>query len=280
MLPADPITLCTFIEFLTLDFAVPKTIKNILSSVKFFHSQTGLSLASFSHPIYSQALRALDLTLPHVPRQATPLSVPQLFLLVSSMVKMGPAGVVLKALCLFIVGTWFRLSSILPSSASNFDKTRQITRSDFHLDKEFLYVHLKWAKNLQRRNELIYTPLKPASSGALCPLVALGKMLEICPTTSHEQPLFVLPQSQTTPLSMYVARTWLRTAVRLSKLQDLNITFHSFRRTGCSLAHQAGAPPAALQAHGVWRSNAVNSYFSLEKHRLNVAGFLASALYV
>ena len=60
-------------------------------------------------------------------------------------------------------------------------------------------------------------------------------------------------------------------------LQDLNMTsskfsFHSFRRSGATLAYNLGIGLEEIKRHGTWKSNAVQSYIVADPQRATATG--------
>ena len=80
--PADVHTLLLFIEFLTLSFTSPKSVSNVMASVKLHHERLGVSLQHFGHLKLRLAFRSLGRTMrthtvqaaPFPPRLLAPLA--------------------------------------------------------------------------------------------------------------------------------------------------------------------------------------------------------------
>ena len=80
------------------------------------------------------------------------------------------------------------------------------------------------------------------------------------PTGKH-LPLFqILIKDHWLPLSGFKARSFLKLAVTSIGLDPKRYTFHSFRRSGASLAFNHDIDLARIKQHGSWKSDAIWTY--------------------
>ena len=106
--------------------------------------------------------------------------------------------------------------------------------------------------------------LKIPSLGAspLCPVAALRTLLKSSPKGKN-LPLFQIQCfGKWVPLTDTRLRKQLSNSIRFLKLQDKNITFHSFRRSGATWAFNSNIPMHHIQSHGTWTSEAVWAYIT------------------
>ena len=73
--PADVKTLLCFAEFLPRAYKAPKSVLNVLSSVKALHLEAGFDARPFKDQALARWKRALSLTIREAPTQAPPLTI-------------------------------------------------------------------------------------------------------------------------------------------------------------------------------------------------------------
>ena len=93
-----------------------------------------------------------------------------------------------------------------------------------------------------------------------CAVSAFKKYLGSIPTDKN-LPLFqIFIKHQWQPLTAFKALSFLRLAVTSIGLDPKVYTFHSFRRSGASLAFNHDVDLNKIKQHGNWKSNAICSY--------------------
>ena len=169
-------------------------------------------------------------------------------------------GFVYKAV--FLVGFFgfLRLSNIAPHSLTSFDASRHLAAGDIVFTKTHVKVIIKWSKTNQNRDKIHVLSLPRIRGSNICPFRALKRIFKSY-HPEHDQPLF---QIQTT-------KGWsILTDTRIRKtLSTLNVkmgyhkhyfTFHTFRRSGATLAFNSQVPIQKIQRHGAWASECVWRY--------------------
>ena len=149
------------------------------------------------------------------------------------------------------------MSNIAPHSTTKFDPCRHILRQDVIFADPGIYLILKWTKTIQERSAHHIVQLPLLKNKWLCPVTAELLLSRPLP---HNAPLFALlspPHSQ-------IIDTPIRYELRFI-LRDLNYPlaghgFHSFRRSGATLAYDNSIPLQNIMAHGLWRSSSVWYY--------------------
>ena len=264
-IPAAPSTLILFMEFLLRSYRNPKSATNALASIRFLHQVRGASIASFHDFSLSQTLRALPRTVRHVPAPALPCHPSVLSALCSTAATDGPRGIVFRALCTLAFSTLARLSSLVPDKLP-FDSSRYPVIADLAPAREGFQLRIKFSKTAQLPSQAFVVPVLPQRNQVTCPVRALLALWRLHPSPSPATPLFLWPGdgaldlSQASPLTAARARHWLRQTLVQAGFAPDTLTFHSFRRGGCTAAALQGACIDDLKALGDWHSDAVLAY--------------------
>ena len=164
---------------------------------------------------------------------------------------------VFKTVFLLAFFGFLRLSNIIPHSLSTFDPSKHLTAGDLIFTKK---VVIKWSKTIQTRDRVHLLSLPRILGSNLCPYKACRSALKLYSPANHD-PLFQFP----------VADKWqVLTDTRIRKcLSKINLrmgltcnyyTFHSFRRSGATLAYNSHVPLQTIKAHGSWSSDCVWTY--------------------
>ena len=278
-LPASALYLSLFAEFLARSFSAPKSISNAVASLKHLHSTLRLPVCQFDDYRLSLMFRALPLTLRHSPRPAPACTWEQLRRLLQVCNSMGAQGAILGALCLTGFFALTRLSSLVPPNLP-FDPSRYPTLADLKPAAGGFLLRVKFAKNAQRSGDWFAVPILPSTDPSCCPVRALRALKHLRPSPpAPDSPLFLWPAGPGLwrPMTAPLARRWLSWALNRAHLEQAALTFHSFRRGGCTLAAERGASFRQLQALGNWRSDAVRGYFSPLPERFRAAAVISGS---
>ena len=118
------------------------------------------------------------------------------------------------------------------------------------------------AQTLPAKNTVRILKIPALGSSPLCPVSALRTLLAITPS-GENKPLFqVKYKRHWVPLSDSRLRKNLAIILKALQLQNSNITFHSFRRSGATLAFNSSVPLQDIQSQGTWSSNCVWRYIT------------------
>ena len=282
--PADVRTLLLFLEFLTLSFASPKSVANVMASVKFHHERLGFDLQRFEHIRLRLALRSLGRTMRTPPSQAAPFPPQLLAPLVSFADRLGPWALAFRALVVLAFFTFARLSSLVPPAAGAFDISRWPTVGDVARVGEGALLRLKYSKTRQGADGGFQVPLRVACR-LPCPVAVVTSLLDRAARLRlpFSAPLFAREggggggAQALVSLTQPQARALLARGLGLLGLPPTAFSFHSFRRGGCSFAFAQGAVESDLAQHGDWRSAAIREYYPPLLARARVADALARA---
>lgn len=226
------------------------------------HKQLDLSCtAAQSYPV-SLMLKAIDKSMRHTPAIKLPVSLPVLQLLCDLCSSMGLWGVVLKCAILLSFYGFLRQSNLAPLQPNQFDHTRHTTRGDVQQSPTGLVIALKWTKTLQSAMVPVHIPLPSLPGSTLCPLRAFNSMLQGVPSPHPWAPLLLLPNTSggLTVITIHHLTSGFNSLITRLNLPPHKYTFHSLRRGGATLAHQAGVPLPLIKSHGTWTSDAVFTY--------------------
>ena len=118
---------------------------------------------------------------------------------------------------------------------------------------------MKWAKNLQAPERIHVVKLPCVEDPLMCPTQTLRLLLQKH-VLKPSDPLLVLDDF--TLLMQCLLRCRLATFVRTMGLPIQGHGFHSFHRSGATLAYDSNVSLSSIKMHGVWNSDAIWSYIS------------------
>ena len=143
--------------------------------------------------------------------------------------------------CAFLLGFYglLRISNVAPTSHSKFDSSRQLLRRDVIFAYPCSHIRLKWAKNLQNPERVHVVKLPEVQDHLLCPTNPLKALLS-SKVLPEDNPLLVCDDF--TLLTQSNIRRRLATFVRTLGLPVLGYGFHTFCRSGATIAFEANTP--------------------------------------
>ena len=166
------------------------------------------------------------------------------------------------ALYLLAFYSFLRLSNIVPHAFTGFDISRHLGRGDVILGDSSAVLILKWSKTNQLRNKVHYVTIPVIPQSLLCPVLALKNMLAAIPGSKND-PLFTIPRRGCwLPLTDSIVRKHLYRVIKALGWEHHKYTFHTFRRSGASWAHNHNVPIPAIKDQGTWSSDCVYRYIS------------------
>ena len=267
-------TLCVYTEYLAQKFSSPTSVKNYLSAVKLLHNLLGLQAPSLDSFQYRMMLRALPLTMRHVPTQRQPITPTLLGQICRVCDYLSVPGLVLKVAFLLSFFGFLRQSNLAPPSTRRFDRSRHTTRSDITVQPPGLLVHLKWTKTLQHGRHPSVIPIPALPGSPLDPVAAFIQMISAVPGAKASDPLLSLPHGRW--LTIRHLQQGLRAILEALGQPAASFSLHSLRRGGATASFQSGASTTDIQRHGTWQSNAFESYVTPDPADSRIAQILAS----
>ena len=116
------------------------------------------------------------------------------------------------------------------------------------------------AKTMQTSGQVQVVQLPQLNDPMLCPVTVFKNYLASVPI-DKTLPLFQISvKQQWLPLTAFKARSFLKLAVTSIGLDPKIYTFHSFRRSGASLAFNHDVDLNKIKQHGNWKSDAIWTY--------------------
>ncbi len=113
---------------------------------------------------------------------------------------------------------------------------------------------------MQNTNQIKTVPLAYIPSSPLCPEAAFKKLVVTYPV-HHNCPMFsYMRGGHLVIVTKHQVRQHLATVMARIGLNPHHYTFHTFRRSGATLAFNLNVPLQDIQSHGTWLSDAVWTY--------------------
>ena len=275
--PASDSTLCMFAEFLLRSYKAPKSVLNVLSSIKFYHSLKNFDISGFNTFKFLLTKQAISKSVRHSSNSATPMTKKILKDICRIALSRGDQGLAFASLCVVAFFALARLSSLVPEDIKCIDISKVVALADVRPHQLGLQVRIRWSKTDQCSQRGIVVPiLASKTDGGLCPVVILSSLIiKLSHCEPLHTPLFTWCKKNNNnalqTFSMASARSWLTDILRVLGLSQKGFTFHSFRRGGCHEAYRGGATVADLKFMGNWKSDAINLYLPAKRARLRAA---------
>ena len=258
-LEPDTETVCLYIQFLARTFASPQSIKNYISAVNLYHHMALKAPPARTFAV-SIMLRAINMTLRHIPTKKLPITSELLQNICDICDKQSPYGITLKAAFLLLFFSFLRQSNLGPKSSKKFDHTRHLAVADLFFSPPGYVLFVKWTKTIQH-GRYVLLPV-PQLSHRHCPVKAIKKMLNQKPKNFTKQsPLFTMPNSNVPMTTCYLTEAF-KIIMQALGAPPTAYSLHSFRRGGASEAYQAGVDYAQIKSHGIWQSDSFWGYIS------------------
>ena len=251
-------TVLLFLEFLASNSLSHRVILNYVSALKFAFTSYGWNSDIFSHPLVVRLLRGTALSV-HTPPSPNGLFSFYQIRDISSLCDLFESSLTCR--CAFLLGFYglLRISNVAPTSHSKFDSSRQLLRRDVTFAYPGSHIRIKWAKNLQNPERVHVVKLPEVQDHLLCPTKTLKALLSSM-LLPEDNPLLVC--NDFTLLTQSNIRRRLAMFVRTLGLLVLGYGFHTFHRSGATIAFEANTPLTSVKMHGMWSSDATWSYIS------------------
>ena len=258
------VTILAYFEFLVKNNVSVNMVANHVSAIKAKFIMFDLDYSILEHPKVRYFVRSLKINGPLVVVKRN-MSLQVLNNLVKEC-NFIFAGRVFKAIFLMAFFGFLRISNLAPHAVGAFDPSRHLTPQDISFEPDCIKVVIKWSKTLQTQDRTHVLTLPRLCGSPLCPVRALRKAMAMY-TPSGNQPLF----------QIYRAGKWqviIDSRIRkvLSKLNvklgfhPHNFSFHTFRRSGASLAYNSHIPIKKIKHHGSWTSDCVWKYIQADQN--------------
>ena len=249
--------LLAFLEFLYQNLLSPKVIRNYLSSLSSLCSLFRIS-SDCNHPALARFLRSISINSHFRPTPRGVFDVPTLYH-ISKACDLLSDPVLFRAIFLTAFYGFLRMSNLAPHSIKTFDQSKHFLRQDLFFDSPGAHLLLKWTKTLQDHRAHHIIQLPAIDNYFLCPVRALRALLTSRPLPPSS-PLFANISPPFNPVIDTHVREALKTVLNSLAIPLSGHGFHTFRRSGATLAFDNNVSLQNIMAHGLWRSSAVWSY--------------------
>ena len=273
--------LLQYVAFLARTLQVP-TIRSYLNIVGLLHKEFGLANPLLDNWPLKSLLTGIKRIKGQPPNQKLPITPNLLHLIHSKLNPLSSFDASFWATCLVAFFGLFRKSHLLPSSAKQFNPTKQFTKADFKFLSWGILLTIRWSKTIQFREREVQIPLPRIPGSPLCPVTAVTRAFQFTAQASDDsQALNWLDQSKL-ELRVLTYRAFmgkLRESLQSDGVQPEAYAGHSFRGGGASFAYQSGVPIELIKVLGDWRSNAVLLYLTIPLNiRLQSANLLCKSV--
>ena len=260
----DCSVILSFLELLTKHNTSTHMVANYVAAIKAKFMVFGLQYWVLDDPRVKYFLRSLKVNRPLCVPRRNIMDIPTLrkLILLCDDIPMGP---VFKALFLTAFFGFLRLSNLTPHSAATFDPSRHITPGDVFFTKKFVKILIKWSKTIQTRDKCHILSLPRLKSSILCPHRALKQLIQMY-APSENEPLFqvMTPGGWRLLIDSRVRKTLAKLNSKLGYPPGY-FTFHTFRRSGATLAYNSDIPVQKIKHHGSWTSECVWRYIQQDQ---------------
>ena len=279
MYDVDVSIILAYLEYLVENNVSLHMVSNKLSAIRASLIMYDLNYLSLDHPRVRYFVKALKINRPLavVKRNVMSLHTLKRLALLCDEIQFG---FVFKPVFLIAFFGFLRISNLAPHSVSAFDPSRNMTIADVTFHSHSMQIAIKWSKTLQYRDQVHVITLSKLNHSPLCPVKALKAAIKVYKPTSTES-LFQIPSAGVWhPLiDSRIRKVLSKLKVKLG-LAFNHYTFHSFWRSGATLAYNAHMPIQSIKHHGSWASDCVWTYIEQDNsHSAHIASSFASLVH-
>ena len=258
---SDVWLLLSFLEFLCYNRKSFSTISNTVTALKTQFQLYGLDTVFFADKRVSLFIRSLKIHRPFKVSLKPIISLNMLKDICATCDTMF-LGHIFKAVYLTAFFSFLRIFNLVCHSLSSFSHIKQLARADVIFSHPGASLLISWSKTMQTNDKIRLIKIPFLQGSPLCPVTALQVILRSVPG-SNNSPLFqIKSKGAWVPLTESRVRKHFSLVLNKLGLQESNFTFHSFRRSGATLAFNQNVSLQNIKAHGTWTSDAVWSYIS------------------
>ena len=263
VLALSPLALIAYLQFLETNKISAASMSNHLSAIKAKLALFGLPVYPFSDPRIKYFQKAMILHRPFKVTLKKIIDIHTLQLIVRAC-DFTYMGQVFKAVYTIAFFSFLRLSNLVPHCNKSFSPLYHLARADILFAPPGLQIIIKWTKTLQSRDAVKIIKIPSLGSNAICPVKAVKNLLHITPGHRND-PLFQYKTPKGWfPLTDNQVRSHFKLILRKLGLQDSNLTFHAFRRSGATHAFNSNVNIQQIQSHGTWTSDCIWRYITLD----------------
>ena len=244
-----------FVEFLAFNNLKAPSIMNYVTAIKSQYKWFHIEIHVFDHPRFKLFMKAVNISIRSPPLQKGIFDLQTLHNIITVSNSL-PFSSVFKAIYLLAFFGFLRISNLAPNSKLSFDLTKHLCRGDFICHGSSAVLLIKWSKTLQTSQSGTFITLPNLGASPLCPIKALKNMITHSPLPPNF-PMFLTSLGVVTQSQI---RSHLTKVLSLLNLDHSHFTFHTFRRSGATLAFNNNVPIQQIKRQGTWSSDAVHAY--------------------
>ena len=241
----SPFDIMVFIDFLAHNNLAFPSIANFITAIRSQAKWLNIPMHNLDHPRVHLMMKAIKNSVSKPPKFKSVFDTPTLhsILLACACFPDSPVSIAIYLLAFF---RYFRISKLVPPSKFSFNKKLYLCRGDVIFDDNVAIVLVKWSKTLQNPHQGSYIIIPKLGRSPLCPVSAIQNMIKSYPVQVNE-PMFVNSHEVITQTQL---RTHLRRVLHHIKVDPSVHSFHTFRRSGATLAFNSGVDIAHIKCHG------------------------------
>lgn len=260
--PATPNTIASFVQFMARTCHSFTYLRSLVSSIKLLHQCYGIDFEPTKFLQVKTALSGLHRSICVPPAPKLPIT-PEILLRLKSVINFDNQ-LHLNCWTIFLVAffSFLRKSNLIPDSGKQVanNSGHYLRRRSVHILSDGVLISIESSKtdNFGENKQVI--PFIRARENPLCPVTAIDKLVQAIPA-EPDDPFFVLRSGTSTfPVTYPMACKLLKSLLLSLGYDPSRYALHSFRRGGCTFAHESGIDTECLRIHGNWRSNAYQAY--------------------
>ena len=194
------------------------------------------------------------------PKLKSIIDIPMLRKIISAC-NLFPNPILFQTVYLVAFFSFLRISNFCPHVASDYDHLKHLAQGDVLFDSKNIVLLIKWSKTIKfgKSVKLLHIP---CLENDICPVLAVKSLLKTYKFQSND-PLFQIKVGNLwLPLTDVKIRKHFSKILKHLNLQDSNLTFHSFRRSGATFAFNHNVHIQNIKNHGTWSSDCVWRYIT------------------
>lgn len=262
---------CAYLEYISDYVSAPSSLKNKLSHIRVHMTLVEASTASLCHPRVLRSIDSFERNKGYVPRVKQPIA-PDVFRLVLGYLGQDYVSNILRASMLCLYYGALRQSELLPPTIKQWDPAKHPLRRDVEIRGNRCYLFIKFGKNLQKVGQYRHIVLAPASDHQICPVLAVGRVLDQAPSKNETDPVLMFQDTLAPIPASFVARHFhaILHQIGYGSLSK-KLSLHSLRKAAATNAFDGGCPELSIKNYGGWSSDAYVSYITTQNTQVNQA---------
>ena len=257
--PATQNCLLGFIAFLARSLK-PSSLPSYLNIVRILHLDAGLANPLENNFAASNMKKGINRELGTPPKQMLPMTIEMMHAILKSLCFLVQKDIAFWAICSVGFFGFLRKSTLIPVSGTNPGDGHILYKDVVWENDSSFVINVRKTKTIQCGERILKLPFVGCKDNPLCPVKALQNLLCISP---RDAALSLFAYRDRLGVHFYSHHNFvdrLRSILRVAGFDYANISGHSFRRGGASLAFVLGMSMFEIKERGDWVSDAVKEY--------------------